>query len=220
MADASTGVLKAVEADTLSNTTKSRTVQVSAPSKTMTVDKAVKREQPAQGGTTSTSTKLGQTGQSGSSASAAPRGSPPTQMKAPPGNAATASPKKVDSKGNSPQTKSSSADPPATASKSSLHPGQHQSHASAKSSPKKNPWNKNPSGNAQPPSGDGKKNQTEGSSSEPKASSGKSSHVGVSPTQKDPSKSIKIPKNEVQLLRYFIQFPTVHGFLYVQIICS
>ena len=153
MADASTGVLKAVESDTLSNTTKSRTVQVSA-SKTMTVDKAVKREQPAQGGTASTSTKLGQTGQS--SSSAAPRGSPPTQMKAPPGNAATASPKKVDSKGNSPQT--------------------------------------------------------EGSPSEPKSSSGKSSHAGVSPTQKDSSKSIKIPKNEVQLLRYFVRFPRLHRF--------
>ena len=209
MADASTGVLKAVESDTLSNTTKSRTVQVSA-SKTMTVDKAVKREQPAQGGTASTSTKLGQTGQS--SSSAAPRGSPPTQMKAPPGNAATASPKKVDSKGNSPQTKSPSADPPAAASKSSLHPGQHQSHASAKSSPKKNPWNRNPSGNPQSPSGDGKKSQTEGSSSEPKSSSGKSSHAGVSPTQKDSSKSIKIPKNEVQLLRYFVRFPRLHRF--------
>ena len=217
MADATTSVLRTVDTDTLGNPGKSRTVEVTvSKSSSMTVDKSVKREQPAApGGTTSTSTKVGQTGQTGS---AAPRGSPPTQMKAPPGNIATASPKKVDSKGNSPQTKSS-ADPPSTTSKLSLHPTQQQGHASAKSSPKKNPWNRNPSGNAQPSGGEGKKSQVEGSS-ESKSSGGKNGNVGTSPTQKDSSKSIKIPRSEVQLSCCLIQFQTVHLFLYVQIVGS
>ena len=179
--------------------------------RTMTVDKGVKTEQPVPpSGTsssttsttsTSTSTKLGQSGQTNNSS--APRGSPPTQMKAAPGNSmATASPKKTDSKGNSPHSKSS-ADPPA-ATKSSLQPTsqqQQQLHSSAKASPKKNPWNRNPPTSAPPTgsSGEGRWSQAEGQS-EQKLAGGRTASEGGSPLQKDPSRSIKIPGgSEVQL---------------------
>ena len=242
MADVTTNVIRALDKDTLNNTSKNRnptpavsTVEeVNTSKKSMTVDKTVKSEAPAPGrGTTTTSTtssstttKLGLTGQTSStgptsnssSSSGAPRGSPPTQMKAAPGNVATASPKKPDSKGNSPQSKSSA--DPHTATKSSLQPAQQQQlHSSAKSSPKKNPWNRNPSANAPPAAGgEGKKSQVEGSS-EPKPS-GKPASEESSPLQKDPSRSIKIPHNEVQLLGYLSQCRSVHHSLYVQITSS
>ena len=212
MADVTTKVHKTVDSDTISNKSNSRTTttttEVHVPKKSMTVDKTVKTEQPAPGGnttttnttttTTSSSTKHGQTG---SSTVGAPRGSPPTQMKAVPGSVATASPKKPDSKGNSPQSKSSA--DPHTATKSSLHPAQQQQlHSSSKSSPKKNPWNRNPStANAPPASGGsgGRKNQVEGSSESSKPSGRSASEGTSSPHQKDSSRSIKIPRNEVQL---------------------
>ena len=207
MADVTTDVLRTANTDTLSKSSKVSTA------KTMTVDKTVKAEQPAPGGTPSTSNSTKPLGQT-SSATAAPRGSPPTQMKAAPGNVATASPRKQDSGGNSPQSKSSSADPP-NASKSSLQPTQQQQlHASTKSSPKKNPWNRNPTANAPPASGDGKKSHVEGPT-EARSSGGRTASEGASPLQKDPSLSIKIPKNEVPAVALLhLMLMCVHHFLY------
>ena len=203
MADVTTDELRTACTDTQSSniSSKSRTTtatEASHTSKTMTVDKSVKTEQSApSSGTATSSTKLGPSGQT--SNSSAPRGSPPTQMKAAPGNnMATASPKKTDSKGNSPHSKSS-ADPPA-ATKSSLQPTsqQQQLHSSVKVSPKKNPWNRNPPTSAPPTGGEGKRSHVEGQPEQ--KSTGRTASEGGSPLQKDPSRSIKIPGgSEVQL---------------------
>lgn len=165
----------------------------------MTVDKTVKTEKTTPGGSTSTPSTKQLGGQQTSSATAAPRGSPPTQMKAAPGNVTTASPRK-DSRSSSPQSKSLSATDSPNASKSSLQPAQQhqQPHACTKSSPKKNPWNRNPTANPPPTGGEGKKSQAEGPVG-PKLTMGRTASEGSSPFQKDPSTSgsIRIPRNEV-----------------------
>ena len=197
MADAATDALRAADRDTLSKSSKSGELNTT---KNMTVDKTVKTEQPAPGGSTSTPSTKQLGGQQTSTATAAPRGSPPTQMKAAPGNVTTASPRKQDSRGGSPQSKSSSAADSPNASKSSLQPTQQQQqpHACTKSSPKKNPWNRNPSTNPPPTGGEGKKSQAEGPVGS-KSTMGRTASEGSSPFQKDPSASgsIKIPRNEV-----------------------
>ena len=198
MADVTTDELRTAGTDTQSSniSSKSRTTtatEASRTTETMTIDKSVKTEQSAPSG----STKLGPSGQT--SNSSAPRGSPPTQMKATPGNnMATPSPKKTDSKGNSPHSKSS-ADPLA-ATKSSLQPTSQQQrlHSSVKASPKKNPWNRNPPTSAPPTGGEGKRSHAEGQPEQ--KPTGRTASEGGSPLQKDPSRSIKIPGgSEVQL---------------------
>ena len=217
MADAvTTDELRTASTDTQNSSNVSSSSKNSATTttetsrtRTMTVDKSVKTEQSGPSGTSSsTSTKLGPSGQT--SNTSAPRGSPPTQMKAAPGNnMATASPKKTDSKGNSPHSKSS-ADPPA-ATKSSLQPTssqQQQLHSSVKASPKKNPWNRNPPTSAPPTGGEGKRGQPDGQSSEQKPTTGgRTASEGSSPLQKDPSRSIKIPGgSEVQLFMLHVLY--------------
>ena len=227
MADVTTNELRTTGTDTQSSNVSSKnktTSETSRTTKGMTVDKSVKTEQPAPSGTNTTSTKLGQSGQT--SNSSAPQGSPPTQMKATPGNnMATASPKKTDSKGNSPHSKSS-ADPPA-ATKSSLQPTsqqQHQQlHSSVKVSPKKNPWNRNPPTSAPPTGSEGKRSQAEGQS-EQQRSTGRTASEGGSPLQKDPTtRSIKIPGgSEVQLFMLHVlhSMPSCAPlFVCIQIVC-